>query len=517
MNANIYEVNPFSIDKVEVITLKGPKGDPGEVTDAELQAEVTARQTADASLTNAIAVERARIDNIASIPAGSISTSADAELVDIRVGADGVTYPTAGDAVRGQVKDLNEVDGTLKQSFINSTVPYEIIENQYVETNGVIKNYNGWNRTGKIDCTGKKTITIYDYNEEGKTIGGYNCFYDSSDSFIETLPSIRTVGKHIIDVPNNASYFILSSTAERLANVRIYTDLYQDLMDDTFSGAKIICIGAETYAEECILIITRKGTAILVDAGDGGGQHTTDIISKIQSYGVNSIKHVIISHYHRDHVTNLPAISEFIDMTGAKFYLPSTPDLTKVDETTASRYNTIQQLITSLGGLKVYPSEHQRIVVDDIIFDFWNTAHSAYYNASPFNYNNCSLCFHLIAGNTKIAFTGDIGYMAQTANIRNVEKCNILKAMHHAQDRTSSPSYEQMNSEFMRCLEPDICFANLGSIFASYYPTSLLALWCNAHNVPIYFSGDNNHNMTFNICNDSWSLEGYFKAYEAES
>lgn len=104
MNANIYEVNPFSIDKVEVITLKGPKGDPGEVTDAELQAEVLARQTADVSLTNSIAVERARIDNIIALPSGS--TQGDAELMDIRVGADDITYSTAGDAVRDQLSML---------------------------------------------------------------------------------------------------------------------------------------------------------------------------------------------------------------------------------------------------------------------------------------------------------------------------------------------------------------------------------------------------------------------------
>lgn len=59
-----------------------------------------------------IAVERARIDNLATLKEGS--TTGDAELRDIRVGADGNIYTNAGTAMRSEVLKFNRKFGLFR-------------------------------------------------------------------------------------------------------------------------------------------------------------------------------------------------------------------------------------------------------------------------------------------------------------------------------------------------------------------------------------------------------------------
>ena len=84
---------------------------------------------------SAIDVLSARMDTFASLPAGA--TSGNAELLDIRVGYSGTTWPSAGDAVRGEDQKLQDQLDTYGMDDLN-----QYYNRAGGTSNGVAYNYD---------------------------------------------------------------------------------------------------------------------------------------------------------------------------------------------------------------------------------------------------------------------------------------------------------------------------------------------------------------------------------------
>ena len=145
-----------------------------------------------------------RVDNII---ANAGDTGNNAELVDIRLGYDGTTYPTAGDAVREQAKDSNN-----KLSIFNLTNDKFTIDGYINCTNGATANKpTGYVITDYIGVLQGSYIYVTNPKIWYGTMG--MAFYDHAKKYISGIDinafSGNTYG--IFEVPSNAEYFRASS------------------------------------------------------------------------------------------------------------------------------------------------------------------------------------------------------------------------------------------------------------------------------------------------------------------
>lgn len=95
-------------------------------------------------------VARQEIDELIALPDGS--TTADAELTNIRVDANGASYSSAGDAVRGQIKGIQ--NGLYHREFN----VLDLLGKNSLTSNGVEFK---WNADGTCTVTGTATATAY--------------------------------------------------------------------------------------------------------------------------------------------------------------------------------------------------------------------------------------------------------------------------------------------------------------------------------------------------------------------
>lgn len=149
-----------------------------------------------------------RISNIIALKDGS--TTGDAELQDMRVGYDGTVYPTAGDAMRGQITQI--IKGTAQK--------VQLVDGEYIGLNdGLFKPDSTCSRTDYIACADKDVIKI-DFNGVGTAAGTRAWWYDADKNPLSKMTiyvaQMTTVGWSEIPVVDGAAYYAVSDYTEKI-------------------------------------------------------------------------------------------------------------------------------------------------------------------------------------------------------------------------------------------------------------------------------------------------------------
>ena len=157
-----------------------------EITQAASD-EITSKTNAFGAKWSAeLEAERKRIDSFVALEDGS--TTGDAELQDIRIGADGKTYDSAGTAIRTQM-----------QTKVSNLISNEkIINGAYIDANGSVKTHAAYAYVESAVIPG--TVVAYSFTDDNETVR--LALYDIDGNFIESYPC--TTATQYIVIPENA-------------------------------------------------------------------------------------------------------------------------------------------------------------------------------------------------------------------------------------------------------------------------------------------------------------------------
>ena len=176
-----------------------------------------------ANTTN-IAVQTARIDTIATLPSGS--TTADAELIDIRVKADGTSASSAGNAVREQVSDLKSALSITNKSLV---VLQSNLEQGFYNSAGDKRNNSTRIRTAnKLRIKRGARVSF----AQGTSIKSW-CYVSYADDGSKYFASEWFTASQIIKIASETGYVALvfkqdDSTSITPANYDATTNIIQD-------------------------------------------------------------------------------------------------------------------------------------------------------------------------------------------------------------------------------------------------------------------------------------------------
>lgn len=110
------------------------------------------------------------------------------------------------------VKDLKSSINDLQLGIVPTSA---IIKNEYIETNGTITPYNGWDRTDYIPVKDYYSITA----QSSGGNSGYNVFVDANKAAISSFNVTATAMERI--VPDNAVYVVFSGSRAGMAALEV--------------------------------------------------------------------------------------------------------------------------------------------------------------------------------------------------------------------------------------------------------------------------------------------------------
>lgn len=291
-----------------------------------------------------LAVERGRISKLTALPAGS--TTGDAELMDIRTGANGKSYASAGDAVRDQVKNYRDLVVAANKPTAENVVAWidtAPLANADAFTVPEIRD----DTTNSVDTwSSSKINTMIKYATKDVIVS-------------ETQPSASDTKLWIDRRPvSEADSFMVPEVRDDIVN-----------STDTWSSSKINSMLAVAHKDVAVQKVRPTGTdtKLWIDTSEQGDDQFVipevrdDLVSSVDTWSSAKIK-AFITQYNKDIVVSENSADAhdakvWIDPDGGDYFMvPQIDDqtLSQVDTWSSQKINLeLQRIIDTLAAHEI--------------------------------------------------------------------------------------------------------------------------------------------------------------------
>lgn len=191
------------------------------------------------------------------------------------------------------------------------------------------------------------------------------------------------------------------------------------------------------------VLITKGNDAMLIDGGNNADADL--IISYVKSHNVKSLKYVVATHPHEDHIGGLSEVIRSFNVENIIM-----PDVISTTRT----FEDLLSAISDMGLRITRPVPGNTYELDQATFMILAPNSSSYADL-----NNYSVVIKLVNGSNSFLFTGDAEMLSESEMLekdRNLLDSDVLKVGHHGSDSSTS-------SPFLYAVSPQYAVISVGA------------------------------------------------------